>query len=193
MMRRGLYFRPARTGHPKKRARKHASWHEPGTPSRGEDLLRSGGGAAQGPQSVGTDAVVPAPEVVAGEVDVLPAERRDMGEQRAGDDLPPTAQDLQRAGEVDGVPQSDGGRDQGKAARPVLLQFGRAVAQPPEAMEADRTRERVARFALIELRCRLTAEPGRLQPGQGVQRALDASDLPQRQGQAVLPRVGAEA
>ncbi len=52
-----------------------------------------------------------------------------MGEQRVGDDPTSTAQDLQRAAEVDGVPQCDGSGDLGEAAGAVLLQLGGAVAQ----------------------------------------------------------------
>ncbi len=51
-----------------------------------------------------------------------------MGKQRVEDDLTSTAQHLRRAAEVDGVPQRDGGGDQGEAAGAVLLQLGGAVA-----------------------------------------------------------------
>ena len=123
---------------------------------------------------------------------MLPAERGKVGEQRRRDQVAVAPCCAQGATEVDGVPQRDGGRDQGEAAGPVLLGLGRAVVQPPEAVEAHGTSQGVAAFALVQLRRGLPAKLGPLQPVQGVQGALNASDLPQRQGQPVLPRVGAE-
>ena len=75
----------------------------------------------------------------------------------------------------------------------MLLGLGRAVVQPPETVEAHGAAQRVAALALVQLRRRLPAELGLLQPVQGVQGSLDAPDLAQRERQPVLPRVGAEA
>ena len=59
---------------------------------------------------------------------MLPAERRDVGEQGVGNDLAAAAQGVHRTAEIDGVPQRDGRRDQGEAAGTVLLQLHGAVA-----------------------------------------------------------------
>lgn len=90
--------------------------------------------------------------MVAGEVDVLPAERRDVGQQGVGDVFTVAAQPVDRAAEVDRVPERGGGRDQGQPARAVLLQLDGAVAQLPEPVEADGAAERVAGLALAQLR-----------------------------------------
>ena len=84
--------------------------------------------AAERPEAVRAEDAAGTPEVVAGEVDVLPAERRDMGEQGVGNDLAAAAQGVQGAAEVDRVPQRDGSRDQGQAAGTVLLQLRGAIA-----------------------------------------------------------------
>jgi len=54
-------------------------------------------------------------------VDVLPAKRGEMGEQRVRDQVAAAAHDVQRAAEIDGVPQRDGGRDKGKSTGAMLL------------------------------------------------------------------------
>ena len=59
------------------------------------------------------------------------------------------------------------------------------VAQPAEAVEADRADERVAGLALVEFRRGL---PAQLRPVEREQRAFDAADLAQSQRQAVLAR-----
>ena len=58
--------------------------------------------ATERPEAVRAEAAAGAPEVIAGEVDVLPAERRDMGEQGIGNGLAAVAQAVQGAAEVDG-------------------------------------------------------------------------------------------
>lgn len=78
--------------------------------------------APQRPEPAGVGHAVSAPEIVAGQVDVLPTERSDVCQERLGDILTGLAQD-------------------GKSA----------IAEPAEAMEADGTRERVAGFALAAL------------------------------------------
>ncbi len=75
---------------------------------------------------------------------MLPAERGQMGEQRVGHHVAEATHDIQRAAEIDGVPQHDGRRDQGEAAGAVLLGLGRTVVQPPEAMEAYGAAQRVS-------------------------------------------------
>src|SRR3954454_22219570 len=59
---------------------------------------------------------------------------------------------------------NDGRGDQGEAAGAGLLGLGRAVVQPPETVEAHGAAQRVAALALVQLRCRLPAELGPLQP-----------------------------
>jgi hypothetical protein len=58
----------------------------------------------------------------------------------------------------------------------VLLQFGRAVAQTTEAMEAHGPCQRVAAFAFVQFRRCLPSERRLFEPVQGVERALDAAD-----------------
>ena len=75
----------------------------------------------------------------------------------------------------------------------MLLCFEAAVAQSAEAVEADRTLQRVLALALVELGGGLSAQAGALQPIEGEEGALKPADLPQSQRQPVLPRVGAQA
>src|SRR5215218_211259 len=102
-------------------------------PKRDGARTSGGGGqrlvaAAERPETIQAEDAAGAPEVVAGEVDVLPAERRDVCEQRVGYLLATAAQDIERAAEVDCVPERDGGGDEGEAAGAVLLQLGGRAA-----------------------------------------------------------------
>src|SRR3954469_19508771 len=126
-----------------------------------------GHATAQRPEPVRAKVGVGAPEVIAGEVDVLPAERREVSEQRIRHRLATTIQGVQRAAEIDGVPQGDGSRDQGQAAGAVLLGLSRAVTKAAEPMEAQRAGERVAALALVQLGRGLPSERGVFQPVQG--------------------------
>src|SRR3954453_12263065 len=138
-----------------------------------------GHATAQRPEPVQAKVGVGAPEVIAGEVDVLPAERREVSEQRIWHRLATTMQGVQRAVEIDGVPQGDGSRDQGQAAGTVLLGLGRAVTKAAKPMEAHGTGERVTALAFVQLGRRLPSERGLFQPVQDVESALDAADLAQ--------------
>ena len=86
------------------RAGKHGSWHGPGTQLCGGLDVRFRRRTAERPEPVRADAGVGAPEIVAGEVDVLPAERGEMGQQRVGYHLAAAAQDVECAAEIDAVP-----------------------------------------------------------------------------------------
>jgi hypothetical protein len=89
------------------------------------------------------DPFVALPAIVAGEVDVIPAERGDGRDEGIVDLLVP-AQSGDRAFEADGVPEHDGRGDQIEAAGPVALIFKRPITDLTEAVKEDRTREGVA-------------------------------------------------
>jgi hypothetical protein len=55
------------------------------------------------PEPVWVETGLGTPEIVTGEVDVLPAERCDMGEQGIWHGLAAVAQGIQRATEIEGV------------------------------------------------------------------------------------------
>ncbi len=115
-----------------------------------------------------------------------------MGEQRIRHDVAAETDGIECAAEIDRVPQHDGRRDQGEAARAMSLGLGGAIVEPPEAMEADGASQGIVAFALVEFGRGLASERGLLQPVQGVQGPLDAADLAQREGEAVLAGVGAQ-
>jgi hypothetical protein len=92
----------------------------------------------QRPESDGGRYAVGPTKVVAGKVDVLPAERCKMVQQGVWHRLAVAAHGVERAAEINGVPQRYGGCDQGELAGAVLLRFDGPVAQLAEAMEADR-------------------------------------------------------
>jgi len=74
----------------------------------------------------------------------------------------------------------------------VLLILVGAVADLAEAMDEDSPRQAVACFALVEFPAGLTAQFRIPQPVEGEQRAFQSSQLAQRRGEAVLPRIGGE-
>ena len=74
----------------------------------------------------------------------------------------------------------------------MLLILVGAVADLAEAMDEDSPRQAVACFAFVEFPAGLTAQFRIPQPVQGEHRALQASQLAQRRGEAVLPRVRGE-
>src|SRR4051812_18343507 len=74
----------------------------------------------------------------------------------------------------------------------MLLVLVGAVADLAQPMDEDRPREAVTRLALVEFLAGRAPQRGVLDPVQREQCALQASQLAQRCGDAVLPRVGSE-
>ena len=102
--------------------------------------------------SVGFELGVAGPEVISGEIDVAPAQRREMGEDCLRHRNAVPAQRIQGTAEIDGVPQHDGRGDQCEPAGAMLLGLGAAITHAAEAVEAHGPGQCVARFALVQLR-----------------------------------------
>jgi hypothetical protein len=94
--------------------------------------------------------------------------------------------------EVAGVPKDDCGDEQIEAGRAVLLVLVGAVSDFTQAMEEDGTRQAVAGLSLVEFLAGGAAQFGIFDPVQGEERALQAPQLAQCRGDAVLPRIGGE-
>lgn len=80
---------------------------------------------------------------------MLPAERRDVGQPLTGDRLATPAQDVEGTGQVPGVPQGDGGNDEGEAARPMLLRFQASVTDAAKPVETYRPLQGVLGLAAM--------------------------------------------
>lgn len=85
------------------------------------------------------------PTIFSGEIDVLPRERRDMG-QRIGRQQPSFAFLVRdHFAKLHGVPEDDDRGKQVHAGDPVVLPFGGTVADFAPAMEADGSLQRMMR------------------------------------------------
>jgi hypothetical protein len=102
---------------------------------------------AQGPEPL-AGFVDLAPEIVAGEADMLPAQRR---EQFVGHVNTAAAQMPDGTVEIDSVPKGDCRGEKGQPGGTMTLVLERAVAQFAEAVEEDRTGKRVAGLTLVEM------------------------------------------
>ena len=89
---------------------------------------------------------------------MLPADRGKVGKQGIRDELAAKMQAIAGTPEIDGVPKDDGGGDDGKPARAVLLRLDRAISQPAEAMKAYGASEGIPGLAFVELHGRLPSE-----------------------------------
>jgi len=115
--------------------------------TRGEDtngkirtLSRHGelAGARAKPPEVRSERVV-GPVIVAGEIDVLPAEWREMHQVVGLRRHALAPQVIDRALQVHGIPQNDGGHDEIQATRTVALVFIGSVADFAETIERKPT------------------------------------------------------
>src|SRR3954454_20154627 len=133
--------------------------------------------APESPETVGVEFAVAGPEVIAGEIDVAPAQGREMGEDglRHWDTVP--TERVQGAAEIDGVPQHDGRGDQREPAGAMLLGFGATIAQAAEAVEAHGAGQCIARFALVQFRSGTPAQLRIAEPVEHQQGALNAADF----------------
>ena len=102
------------------------------------------------------------------------------------------AQSVCRPLKIDRVPQHDGGCHQVETGSAVALLLETAVADFPQAVEEHGAGQRVARLAFVQPGMHAAAQLDALQPVQDEQCALDASQLTQGDGQAVLARVAAK-
>ena len=123
---------------------------------------------------------------------MLPTERRQVLQQRVINGMAVATQRVRSPFQIDRVPQHDGSRYQIEAASPVALLLETAVADFTQAVEKHGTGQCVARLALVQPGMHAAAQLDALQPVQDEQRALDAPQLAQGDGQAVLAWVAAE-
>ncbi len=97
------------------------------------------------------------PDIVSSQVHVLPAKRREMGEQMIRHIL-----DLAQGGDsplkIPCVPEDDRGDNEVQAGGPVLLVFIGSVADFAEPMDEDRPGQTVAGLAFIEFLAGLAAQ-----------------------------------
>src|SRR6516165_5431434 len=114
-------------------------------------MSRNRSGSAQLSEAIRSEMGVGVPQIIAGEIDVLPPDGGKVSKQRVRDDSPAAAEVVESTAEIHGVPEDDSGGDGREPARTILLCFGRTIAQPTEAMKADSAGEGVARLALVEL------------------------------------------
>src|SRR3974390_2316629 len=88
------------------------------------------------------------PDVVAGEVDVLPAEWRQVGEKLIGNVL-----DLAEGGnstfKIAGVPEDDRGDEEVQTGRTMLLILVCAVPDFTKPVDEDRPSQAVARLTFV--------------------------------------------
>jgi len=75
------------------------------------------------------------PEIIAAQVDVLPAQRRHVRQQIFVNVLSRIPQCLDCSFRVDRVPQHDGGHNEVKAARTIALVLEAPVADLPESVQ----------------------------------------------------------
>lgn len=119
------------------------------------------------------------PGIDAGEIDVLPAEWRDVLEQFIWNDPPMLPQTGCGATEIDGVPVDDGADDQIKAGCTECLAIERSVTDFTALMEEDGALELVSGFTLVEAGLTTSTQPRAGIPLDHKQRALDAAKFTQ--------------
>ena len=92
------------------------------------------------------------PEVVAGQADVVPAERRDVSQEIVGNGGARASQMVRGAPEIDGVPVDDRRGDEIEAGRAIALVFERAIGETALLVQENGLIERMARLALVQTR-----------------------------------------
>ena len=121
---------------------------------------------------------------------MLPAERREVSEQFGVDGL--ILERLDCPFYIDGVPECDCGRDEGKAACTVALLLEAAVSDFAKAAEEDSPCKGVASLTFVQTGVNATAEIDAQQPGEDEQGSLYSAQFAQGHGEAVLARIAAQ-
>ena len=118
------------------------------------------------------------PVVVAGEVDVFPAEWGEVREEGLVDGpLLESFDEVGGAFEVDGVPEDDGGGEEVESGCSVALVVEGSVADFAEAVEEHGSGERVAGFAFVESVVDASSKVNVLEPVEDEQGSFDAADF----------------
>lgn len=133
------------------------------------------------------------PKVVARQVDVLPAERGQMGQVLVGNRAARLGDRGQGGLQIGRVPQHDGAHHDVHGAGPVGLGLETVVMQASDALEEDGALQGVLGLALVQLARGASPLVRALDPAEREQGALDATDLAQRQREAVGAGIGAQA
>ncbi len=123
---------------------------------------------------------------------MLPTERRQVLQQRVINGMAVATQRVRSPFQIDRVPQHDGSRYQIEAASPVALLLETAVADFTQAVEKHCPGQRIARLAPCSGRHARGGAVPRFAASPDEQRALDAAQLAERHGRAVLAWVAAE-
>jgi hypothetical protein len=90
------------------------------------------------------------PDVISGQIDVLPTERGDMGQQIIGNRGSLRLQLADGTVEIDRIPVNGGGGDEAQARCAETLIFEGAVSNFALTMKEHRTPQRIAGLALVE-------------------------------------------
>jgi hypothetical protein len=88
--------------------------------------------------------------VVADQANMFPSEWRNMGDRRFWNVFSPFAQGLNRFGEIDRVPGSNGRHDDMQATGSMHLILKRPIAQFAEPPKEELARESMKRFSFIQ-------------------------------------------
>ena len=145
--------------------------------------------AAKRPEQTGRWLIGGAPNVVAGQADVLPSKRRDVAQQVRIDRLPLAGQVGKRYLQIFGVPKDDGRNQQVEPRCPEELVLKRAVTNFAEATKVDRAGERIAGFTFVEPKIGAAAQIRGLDPVEREQCPLDPANLAQCLGESILSGV----
>lgn len=105
--------------------------------------------------------------VVSSQIDVLPAERRQVGEVSGFRLVSLLAQVIDHALQVNSVPQNDCGDEQVQAAGAMPLVFIQPVADLAETIEEYSTAKRILLLAFVEAYVTAPAQLGVLKPIKG--------------------------
>lgn len=132
------------------------------------------------------------PDIIAGEIDAIPTQRREPGQHSWIDGASSTTHFVDGAPQIATVEQDNRCGDEVERGRSGLLVLQATVAKTAEPMEGDRPGKAVAGLALVQLGSDGTAQSRILEPAEREQRALDPPDLPQRRSEAVLLAVGGQ-
>ncbi len=140
----------------------------------------------------GRDFGAAGPKVVAGQVDVLPSQGREVWQQRRVHRISEGAKGDGRALQIDRVPKHDRRGQQIEAAGAIALLLKAAIPNFSEPVKEHGPGERVPGLALVESGMDAAAKFDVFQPIQNEERALDAAQLTEGNRETVLARVAGD-